>query len=179
MPRFLHTLCIFLSERNADISIAGTPRILIMTTFISDSICMSINLSAAAKNIGPITSYTKVLSGTFFRLILSGSLFSSISSPIYFQLLTSVTSAILLRKRSAAITIPTSIATTRSKTTVSNIVVSNTNISDFGECLTRLTISLQPLILYATINRIAAIAGIGIHAAYGISTTSTIRSVTA
>ena len=47
-------------------------------------------------------------------------------------------------------------------------------VSDFGECLTRLTISLQPLILYATINKIAAMAGIGIQAAYGISTTSTI-----
>ena len=35
IPRFLHTLCIFLSERNADISIAGTPRILIITTFTS------------------------------------------------------------------------------------------------------------------------------------------------
>ena len=40
------------------------------------------------------------------------------------------------------------------------------------------TNSLHPLILYATMKRIAAIAGIGIHAAYGIRTTSISKSVT-
>ena len=79
--------------------------------------------------------------------MLSGSLFSSILSPIYFQLLTSVTSAILLRKRSAVSTTPTSIATTRSNTIVSTAVVRSTRISLLGEVLQREIISLQPLML--------------------------------
>ena len=144
---------------------AGTLLIRRITTLMSGSVEICINLSAAAKNMGPLISYTRVCFGTLRRLILSGSLSSSIASPRYSQLLISATSDILFRKRSAAITMPTSIATTRSKITVNTKVTVSTAISLLGDDFTRRRNSLQPDMLYATWNRIAAMAGMGIQAA--------------
>ena len=56
-----------------------------------------------------------------------------------------------------AIINPTSIATTRSNTTVNTNDTTNTSISLFGDFFTNETNCLQPHILYATINKIAAI----------------------
>ena len=72
---------------------------------------------------------------------------------------------------------PISIATTRSKSTVRIKEAKSTMISLFGAVSTSFTKVRHWHILYATINRIAAIVGIGIIPAYGISTTSTMTSV--
>ena len=76
-----------------------------------------------------------------------------------------------------ASTIPTSMATTKSKITVSTNEVTKTIISLLGAVLTKFKNVRHWHILYATINRIAAIVGIGIIPAYGIKTTNTITNV--
>ncbi len=100
-------------------------------------------LSAAAKNIGPEISYTSVCAGTSLSVMLSG----SSSSSTYFQPSTSMTSLMRFMKRIAASRIPTSIAATRSNTTVRTKVVTSTMISLFGDDLQRLTKVLQPHML--------------------------------
>ena len=74
---------------------------------------------------------------------------------------------------------PTPIATTRSNTTVNINVTKRTIVSLLGEVFTRWAKVLQPLILYATMKRIAAMAGIGISFARGISETSISKSTAA
>lgn len=125
--------------RNADTSIAGTSLILNMTTFVFLSADTLKNLSAAAKNIGPSSSYTSVPLGTMRS--------PSLSSSTYSQLLTSATSDILFKNKITASINPISIATTKSNTTVSTNVVTSTNISLFGAVFKRVTNSLQPHIL--------------------------------
>ena len=73
--------------------------------------------------------------------------------------------------------IPTSMATTKSKITVSTNEVTKTIISLLGAVLTKFTKVRHWHILYATINRIAAMVGIGIIPAYGIKTTNTMTNV--
>ena len=142
-------------------SIAFTLRIRSIRQFVPSLGAICSILSAAPKNIGPLISYTRVFLGTVRREILSGSL----SSSMYFQPCICVTSLIRFINRSAAAIIPTSMATTRSNTTVSTRVATSTIISLFGEVRHSATNSRHSDILYATIKRIAAIAGIGINAA--------------
>ena len=66
---------------------------------------------------------------------------------------------------SAASSIPTSMATTRSKMTVSKKVSTSTRISLLGAHLHRRTKGRHWHILYATLNRMAAIQGMGMRAA--------------
>ena len=56
-------------------------------------------------------------------------------------------------------------ASTRSKTTVRKNVISSTAASLLGEVFTTSVNSLHSLMLYATMNRMAAMAGMGIRAA--------------
>ena len=79
--------------------------------------------------------------------------------------------------KNAAATSPTSIATTRSNTTVRTNVNSKTIISDLGDVLIKCTNFSKPHMLYATWKSIAAMQGIGISFASGIRRTSTRTSV--
>ena len=74
---------------------------------------------------------------------------------------------------------PTIIATTRSKTTVKTRVKNIIKISGITFVLTVFTIFLHSLILYATMNKIAAMVGIGISEASGIKNKRTKRSTNA
>ena len=56
-------------------------------------------------------------------------------------------------------------ATTRSNATVRTKVAASTAMSLLGERFTTLTTVRQPLMLYATWNRMAAMQGMGIRAA--------------
>ena len=92
------------------------------------------NISAAPKKNGPLISYTCTPSGTARRRTALGSdsksSLGSVNSCV--NTLMFVTSAMRRMKRKAASTIPTSIATVRSTSTVSRKVVSKTATSLFG-----------------------------------------------
>ena len=126
---------------------AGTFLIRRISTFLRfSSLSRSRNELVAPKKSGPDISYTRALAGTFFKSVCSDISLSSKSS-LYTHALTSATSDILFIKRKAASTMPTSIATTRSKNTVRTKVTIRTVISLFGAALIICPNVRQPLML--------------------------------
>ena len=117
-------------------SIAGTCRIRRISTFGFPEMrpSRSLNISAAPKKNGPLISYTSTPSGTTRRRTAFGSRSKSStgSRNSCVSTLMLVTSAMRRMNRNAASTIPTSIATVRSTSTVSRNVASSTATSLFG-----------------------------------------------
>src|SRR5205809_647899 len=117
-------------------SIAGTWRIRRIRTLGFPTIrpSRSLNISAAPKKNGPLISYTSTPSGTTRRRTALGSLSKSStgSRNSCVSALMFVTSAMRRMNRNAASTIPTSIATVRSTSTVRRKVASSTATSLLG-----------------------------------------------
>ena len=117
-------------------SIAGTWRMRRISTLGRSAMRprRSLKVSAAPKKNGPVISYTSTPGGTTRRRTALGSPSkSSVGSwSSCVSALTLVTSAMRRMNRKAASTIPTSIATVRSHSTVSRNVVSSTATSLFG-----------------------------------------------
>ena len=174
----------------AVLSAAGTARIRRIRHLVTSFTSIWLMRSAAPKNNGPVSSYTassigiwRSLAGlissaaafncasstdiVFFAPLeaSSSSRFCSSTSSTWSQLLTPISSLMRFMNSRQESTMPTSIATTRSKTTVKKNVITRTAISLFGAVFASLAKVLHWHMLYATMKRIAAIVGIGIQLA--------------